>query len=85
MTRLLLDTTFLIDTERGRDLDETIVDEIVAGIPIVPYDVGVAESHAELLAHDLIIAATARATSRAVITADVRAFDDLPDVVVHSH
>ena len=62
----------------------------------MPYDVGVAESHAELLAvvreqgrargaHDLIIAATARATSRAVITADVRAFDDLPDVVVHSH
>jgi hypothetical protein len=50
VTRLLLDTTFLIDTERGRDLDETIVDEIVAGIPIVPYDVGVAESHAAPLA-----------------------------------
>jgi tRNA(fMet)-specific endonuclease VapC len=52
----------------------------------------VAEQHAALLAHahrkgnqrgvhDLIIAATARATGRTVVTADARArFAELPDV-----
>jgi tRNA(fMet)-specific endonuclease VapC len=130
VTRLLFDTTFLIDAERtGADLDEAIdddddvaiaaitvaelrvgallanrkqraartayVDDIIATIPLLDYDVEVAEHHAELLvvvrsqgrprgAHDLIIAATARAFDRTVLSADQTAFRDLPGVVARS-
>ena len=63
---------------------------------MLDYDIGVAETHAELLvavrargqprgAHDLIIAATAKAHDRAVVTADARAFHDLPGVDVRPH
>jgi len=131
VSQLLLDTTFLIDSERGGgDLDalvddeddvaiaaitvaelrvgallargraragrEAYVDEIVANIPILDYDVAVAEEHAALLArvrnqgrprgaHDLVIAATAKAFGRTVVTADASAFTDLPDVEVRPH
>ena len=133
MTLLLLDTTFLIDAERGTDdLDNLIADEddvaiaaitlaeltvgvqlattrqrprrqsyvneIAASIPILPYDETVANHHATLLvavrrggrprgAHDLIIAATAAAAGRTVVSADRRAFDGLPGVraVDHRH
>lgn len=131
MTRLLLDTTFLIDAERsGTNLDLSIddgddvaiaaitvaelrvgamladpahqaaraafVDDVVAAIPVVPYDVSTAEEHAALLvvtrrsgrtrgAHDLIIAATARVSDRVVVTADPTAFADLAGVEVRSH
>lgn len=123
MTRLLLDTTFLIDAERGAlDLDrvigddddvaiaavtvaellvgvrlatgrratrrEALVQEVVEGLPVVDYDLVVAAAHAELLAqlrragtprgaHDLLIAATAVATGRSIVTADTSAFADL--------
>jgi tRNA(fMet)-specific endonuclease VapC len=67
------------------------VDSLLARIPIEPYDLRVARVHAELLAHaritgrtrgahDLIIAATARANARTVVTADTTGFDDLPGV-----
>jgi tRNA(fMet)-specific endonuclease VapC len=128
---VLLDTTFLIDAERGRlDLDEVIaddddvaiaavtvaeilvgvelasekhrprreafVDDMISSIPVIPYDLSVAAHHAKLLAavkiggrprgaHDLIIAATARATNRKVITADPEAFGQLPGVDVAAH
>lgn len=128
LSRLLLDTTFLIDAERsGGALDELIdddddvaiaaitvaelrvgvelskgqqraarqafVDDILAGVPVLAYDVEVAGAHAHLLvavrrqgsprgAHDLIIAATARAFGRTVVTADATAFRDLPEVDV---
>ena len=131
MTRLLLDTTFLVDADRsGAQLDDLIgdddevamaaitlaellvgvqlasrthrparaqfVDDIRANIPIVDYDASVAVSHAELLvavrrqarprrAHDLIIAATANATQREMISADESAFVGLPGVAVRSH
>ncbi|HEU4320823.1 MAG TPA: type II toxin-antitoxin system VapC family toxin [Acidimicrobiia bacterium] len=63
---------------------------------MIPYDLVVAQEHALLLAevkrtgrprgaHDLLIAATARATRRSVVTADARAFEDLPGVEVRSH
>jgi tRNA(fMet)-specific endonuclease VapC len=130
VTRLLLDTTFLIDAERtGADLDDAIaddddvaiaavtvaelrvgallanrrrraartayVDEIIATIPVLDYDLEVAEQHAELLvvvrsqgrprgAHDLIIAATAKAFDRTVLSADRTAFRGLPGVVARS-
>lgn len=131
LTRLLFDTTFLIDRERaGSQLDQAIdddddvaiaaitvaelkvgvelsrgntqvrrqayVDDVLATIPVIDYNVDVAESHAQLLvavrkqgrprgAHDLIIAATASASERTVLTADRTAFIDLPGVTVRLH
>lgn len=131
MTRLLLDTTFLIDAERSRDfLDEFIeddddvavaavtiaelrvgalladgrrrttraafVDEVIDTIPALGYDLDVAEAHAELLvqvraqgkprgAHDLIIAATAKAFDRTIVSADDGAFRELPGITVRGH
>jgi tRNA(fMet)-specific endonuclease VapC len=75
---------------------EKFVQDIIATIPVIDYDLQVAEAHAQLLvavrhqgrprrAHDLLIAATARATRRTVVTADVTAFADLPGVAVKSH
>ena len=70
-----------------------LVDSIVAAVPVEDYDLDVARSHALLLAHahrsgrargahDLIIAATALARGRIVVTADRSGFTDLPGVVV---
>jgi tRNA(fMet)-specific endonuclease VapC len=72
------------------------VDDILASIPVISYDREVAFEHAQLLvavrqtgrprgAHDLLIAATARATNRTVITADESAFADLPGVTAHHY
>jgi tRNA(fMet)-specific endonuclease VapC len=131
MSLLLLDTTFLIDAERGgvdldhaidddddvaiaavtvaellvgvrlasgkrRDARQTYVDGILESLPIISYDRKVAVEHAELLvavrgqgrlrgAHDLLIAATARATDRTIVTTDRTAFTDLPGVAAISH
>jgi tRNA(fMet)-specific endonuclease VapC len=130
VTRLLLDTTFLIDAERDHvaiddlidDDDElaiaavsvaelrvgailasgrrqtrrtAYVDDLVASVPIIDYDRQVAESHAELLAevrrqgrprgaHGLIIAATARAARRTVVTRNAGGFEGLPGVETRS-
>ena len=131
MSLLLLDTTFLIDAERGdvtlddaidddddvaiaavtvaellvgvrlasgkrQDARQVYVEEILESLPIIAYDRNVAVEHAELLvavreqgrprgAHDLLIAATARATDRTIVTADQDAVTDLPSVanVIH--
>jgi tRNA(fMet)-specific endonuclease VapC len=72
---------------------QALVESIVAAIPVEDYDLDVARSHALLLAHtqrsgrrrgahDLIIAATARARGRIVVTADRGGFADLPGVSV---
>lgn len=69
------------------------VDTLLANVPVEPYDLEVAKVHAILLAHvrgqgrargahDLLIAATARARSRTVVTADALGFEDLPQVAV---
>lgn len=130
MSRLLLDTTFLVHADRSKaSLDELIADddevaiaaitmaELLVGalladtkhqadrqqfvnevrdsIPIVAYATTIAAAHAELLlavrrrgrprgAHDLIIAATAIATQRQVVTADRSAYEELPGVTVRS-
>ena len=129
MARLILDTSVLIDAERGggalaaavRDSDdvaiaaltvaelrlgvrlakgkrrekrELFVAAILDAVSIETYDLEVAEAHADLLAdarrtgtprgpHDLIIAATAVARRRRVVTLDRRSFVDLPGVDVH--
>ena len=68
--------------------------ELLETMPLCAYDVTVAEHHAALLAHardcgqpreahDLIIAATARATDRTLLTTDRRArFEELPGLSV---
>jgi tRNA(fMet)-specific endonuclease VapC len=131
LSRLLLDTTFLVVADRSRasfedligDDDEVavaaitiaellvgveladvadraarqqFVDDVKDVIPVVDYDTSIATSHAQLLvvvrlqgrprgAHDLIIAATARATQREVVSADPPAFHDLPGVSLRPH
>ena len=86
----------LLATGRRRVARAGHVTDIAAEIPVLDYDLDVAEAHAELLAavrsqgrprgaHDLIIAATARASERTVVTADGDAFAALPGVTVRRH
>ena len=127
LSRLLLDTTFLVDAQRSQtNLDAVIededdvaiaaitvaellvgvelaigktarrrqelIEEIVESIPILDYDLTVARTHAQLLAlvrqqgrprgaHDLIIAATALASNRSLVTADESGFVNLNGLV----
>ena len=64
-------------------------------VSVDPYDLSVCRTHAKLLAwvrrkgtprgaHDLIIAATALARSREVVTVDAAGFKDLPGVLIRS-
>jgi tRNA(fMet)-specific endonuclease VapC len=126
MTRILLDTSVLIDDERSGELEAHLPEDAdlaiaaitlaelgtgvelasprhrparaayvaeVSTLPLVHYDGDVAAIHARLLAevqrqgrprgaHDLIIAATALATGRTVLTRDPRGFVGLPDLDV---
>ncbi|NUR78432.1 MAG: PIN domain-containing protein [Thermoleophilia bacterium] len=65
------------------------VEDVFSAIPIEPYDLDVARTHASLLAHtrragrtrgahDLLIAATALTHNRTVVSADASGFEDLP-------
>jgi tRNA(fMet)-specific endonuclease VapC len=69
------------------------VRRVLDTIPVEPYDISVARAHATLLAHtrqsgrprgahDLIIAATALARDRIVVSQDAAAFADLPGLHV---
>ncbi|HVW45445.1 MAG TPA: PIN domain-containing protein [Solirubrobacterales bacterium] len=129
MARLILDTSVLIEAERGegglleavedvddlamsavtvaelrvgvgltkgrrqRENHELFIASVLDAISVEAYDVEVAEAHAQLMAHvrragtprgahDLIIAATALARDRKVVTLDRRGFADLPGVAV---
>lgn len=68
---------------------QEFVERILRSVPVETYDLGVARAHASLLAHtrragvprgahDLIIAATAVASDRSVVSADAQAFEALP-------
>ena len=68
---------------------------LLAALAVEPYDLDVAREHASLLAHvkrageprgahDLIVAATARARKRTVVTRDERGFAGLPAVDVRT-
>lgn len=82
---------------RRRIRRQEFVDGVRALIPIEDYTADVAMVHARLLAHvrregkprgahDLIIAATAAATARTLLTTDGKAvFDDLPGVHASVH
>jgi tRNA(fMet)-specific endonuclease VapC len=80
----------LADDER-RDARRRMVDGILARVEVLTFDIAAARHHAALLAHarragrprgahDLLIAAAARATARTVVTTAAGAFDDLPGV-----
>jgi tRNA(fMet)-specific endonuclease VapC len=84
--------------ESRRSRRQEFVDGVRALIPVEDYSPDVAVIHARLLAHvrrtgrprgahDLIIAATAAATARTLVTLDGKAaFDDLPGVhALHVH
>jgi tRNA(fMet)-specific endonuclease VapC len=74
-----------------RDKRERFVAAVLGAVSIESYDLDVAEAHAALLAHvrlagaprgahDLILAATARARERQVVSLDERGFVELPGV-----
>ena len=78
-------------TDRRRPVRRAWVDALLGEFEVVPYDLAVALEHGRLMAHttrtgrprgrhDLIVAATAASTGRAVVTLDEGAFDDLPGV-----
>ena len=80
---------------RHRAKRQAFVRSVIDAIPIEIYDPATATVHAQLLAHvrrtgrprgahDLVIAATAAARDRVVVSADHAAFADLPGVSVRS-
>lgn len=83
-------------SRRHREARRQFVDAIINAVPTIAYDVAVARHHAALLAevrrqgrprgaHDLLIAATALATGRTLVTADAGAFADLPGLSALPH
>ncbi len=87
-----LRTGIELATEALRAARNEFLIKVLETLPVEPYDLATAEAHGRLLAHvhrggtqrgahDLIIAATAVATSRTVLTTDRNAhFGDLPGV-----
>ena len=82
-----------VATGKRRRVRQAFLDDIVATLPVIAYDLDIARAHTKLMiaarkagrprgAHDLIIAATALATGRVVVTSDRLGFDELPGVVV---
>ena len=79
-------------SDAQREARAAYVDRVLAEVPVEPYDLTVVRHHADLLAfahrsgrargaHDLLIAATARATGRTILTRDESArYDELPGV-----
>lgn len=83
----------LLDDDRERaSAQRAFLNDVLEVLPVRDYDRVVAEHHAALLAHvrrtgetrgahDLVVAATARATGRTLLATDARAgFSELPDV-----
>lgn len=87
-----LRTGIELANEQRRGARTEFLVQVLETLPVEPYDLAVAEAHGRLLAHvhrrgtprgahDLIIAATAAATRRLILTADRNAhFDELPGV-----
>jgi tRNA(fMet)-specific endonuclease VapC len=80
--------------EDRRAVHRSFLEDVLDVVPVADYTAQTAAHHAALLAHtrrtgrprgphDLIVAATARATGRVLVTTDSKAdFGDLPDVAV---
>jgi predicted nucleic acid-binding protein len=84
----LLQGVHRADTEAGRGRREAYVEALLAGFPVLPFDLAAARMHARLSAraaangvrlgaHDLIIAATALAKDLDVVTRDERSFSHI--------
>jgi tRNA(fMet)-specific endonuclease VapC len=80
---------------RRRERRRRYVEAVLETIPVEDYDLEVARAHAGLLAHvrregrprgahDLLVAATALARGRAVVTTDAAGFAGLPGVEVRA-
>ena len=78
-------------TGRRRERRRLLFEDVVALFPVVDYDASVARAHAQLLVatrragrprgtHDLIIAASALATGRVLVSLDGRGFEGLDGV-----
>lgn len=85
----------VLDADPGRAAAQrAFLDDVLAVVPARAYDRAVADHHAALLAyvrrtgtrrgaHDLIVAASARASDRTILTTDKNArFGDLPGIAV---
>lgn len=81
--------------EKRRGKREAFLGALMEAVSVEPYELDVARAHGALLAHtqragqprgahDLIIAATARARGREVVTNDEEGFEGLPGVVVRA-
>jgi tRNA(fMet)-specific endonuclease VapC len=81
---------------KARASRQGFLDDVLTAVPVLDYDLDVADAHAQILvavrrqgrprgAHDLVIAATALASSREVVSADATAFVDLPGLTVRTH
>jgi tRNA(fMet)-specific endonuclease VapC len=79
--------------EKRRPAREAFVAAVLEAVSIEAYDLAVAQAHSALLvharrsgrprgAHDLIVAATARARKREVVSADLDGFAGLPEVML---
>ena len=91
----LLHGVYRAKTSKLRARRERFVEQVLANVAIVPFDVAVAQIHARLWAelaskgitigaHDLLIAATALAIGYTVATRDDRSFPRIPGLsVVH--
>lgn len=86
----------ILADERRRLRRESFLVDILEVIPVIDYDIEVAEVHAALLAevrrqgtprgaHDLIIAATARQSQRIVVTSELSGFQNLRGVRTRQH
>lgn len=84
----------LDDAAARRAAQRAFLDDLLEVVPVEDYTAAVVEHHAALLAHvrrsgrrrgahDLVIAATARAADRVLVTTDARGgFEELPGVGV---
>jgi predicted nucleic acid-binding protein len=81
------------DTGARRARRRAFVEGLLAGLPVVPFDLAAAREHARLTAriaaagldlgaHDLVIAATALARGLDVVTRDEKSFPRIPELRV---
>jgi tRNA(fMet)-specific endonuclease VapC len=84
----------LAATDAQGRLRRAFVNTVLGAVTVIAYDERATTHHADLLvhtrrtgrprgAHDLMVAATAMATGRTLLTMDGRAFADLPGLSVH--
>jgi tRNA(fMet)-specific endonuclease VapC len=80
---------------KGNEHRRTFLENVLSTIPIEPYDLDVARTHASLLAdtrragrprgaHDLLIAATTLTHTRTVVSADPAGFENLPGLALRA-